>query len=171
MKTLSKNILSLVVLTALGLSNSHVFAEGGKISGVGTLNYTKQEAMPVTEAEGNLLLLGELQGINKNTSGNDYMNGANVTNREIVQLYQGNGPHSGYCTLSKDGNTATALWKGDVTTVMASDGTPQTSFKGTWKYVAGTGKLDGIKGQGEYNGHFTSKTSYTVSWSGDYAVK
>lgn len=171
MKTLSNNILSLVILSAFGLSSNQVFAEGGKISGIGTVSYTKQEALPVNEANGNLLLLGELHGSNKNTGSKDYMDGADVTNREIVQLFQGNGSHSGYYTLSKDGNTATALWKGEVTTVMASDGTPQTSFKGTWNYVAGTGKLDGIKGQGEYHGHFISKTSYAVTWSGDYDLK
>ena len=53
MKTLSNNILSIVVLSAFGLSSSQVFAEGGKISGIGTVSYTKQEALPVNEANGN----------------------------------------------------------------------------------------------------------------------
>ena len=99
------------------------------------------------------------------------MSGADVTNREIGQLFQGNGPHSGYYTMSKDGNTTTALWKGDVTTVLAADGTPQTSFKGTWEYVAGTGKYNGIQGKGKYSGYFTSKTSYNVDWNGEYSLK
>lgn len=171
MKTLSNKIVSFLAMTAFAFMSVQGYAAGGKISGSGLLTYTKQEALPITEANGNILLLGELHGINKNTGTTNYMEGADVVNREIVQLFQGNGPHSGYFTLSKDGNTVTALWKGEVTTVMASDGTPQTSFKGTWQYVAGSGKFDGIKGHGEYHGHFTAKTSYAVDWSGEYALK
>ena len=171
MKTLSNRIVSFLAMTAFALMSVQAYAAGGKISGSGLLTYTKQEALPIAEASGNILLLGELHGINKNTGTTDYMEGADVMNGEIVQLFQGNGPHSGYCTLSKDGNTVTALWKGQVTTTMASDGTPQTSFKGTWQYVAGTGKFNGIKGNGEYHGHFTAKTSYEVDWSGEYELK
>ncbi len=171
MKILSNYLLSFVALSACALTSGQAIAEGGKISGSGTLSYTKQEALPVAEANGHLLLLGELRGSNKNTDNKDFMDGAEVTNREIAQLFQGNGPQSGYYTLSKDGNTTVALWKGEVTTVMAADGTPQTSFNGTWDYVAGTGKYDGIKGKGEYHGHFTSKTSYAVDWSGEYSLK
>jgi hypothetical protein len=78
---------------------------------------------------------------------------AKVDNREIGQLFQGNGPHTGYYTMSKDGNSLTALWKGDVTSVLAADCSPRTSFKGTW----------------EYHGNFTSKTTYSVGWIGEYS--
>ena len=69
-----------------------------------------------------MLVNGELTGVNKNTGSTDYMSDAKVDNREIGQLFQGNGPHTGYYTMSKDGNSTTALWKGDVTTVLAEDG-------------------------------------------------
>ncbi|MGB2832373.1 MAG: hypothetical protein WBC07_05440 [Methylotenera sp.] len=171
MKTVSNNFLSLVVLSIFTCAGGQAYAEGGKISGSAALSYSKQDASPAPSAEGHMLVFGELTGSNKNTGGTDYMSGADVTNREIGQLFQGNGPHSGYYTMSKDGNTTTALWKGDVTTVLAADGTPQTSFKGTWEYVAGTGKYNGIQGKGKYSGYFTSKTSYNVDWNGEYSLK
>jgi hypothetical protein len=46
------------------------------------------------------------------------------------------------------------------------DGQPMTSFSGTWKKLSGTGKYEGIQGQGTYSGHFTSQTEYVVDWRG-----
>lgn len=171
MKTLSNNIISFAIMSVCVVSSGQASAEGGKVSGSASLTYTKQEASLVPSAGGHMLVFGELTGHNKNTGSSDYMSGANADNREIGQLFQGNGPHAGYYTMSKDGNSTTALWKGDVATVMAADGTPQTSFKGTWEYVAGTGKYNGIQGKGKYNGYFTSKTTYNVDWNGEYSLK
>lgn len=169
MKTLT-NKLFISALTAYAFSSGIAFAEGGKISGSAALSYTKQEASLASVADGHMLVFGELTGVNKNTDGSGYMSDAEVTNREIGQLFQGNGPHSGYYTMSKDGNTTTALWKGEVTTVM-KDNMPNTSFKGTWEYVNGTGKFAGIKGKGKYSGYFTSKTTYNVDWDGEFSLK
>jgi hypothetical protein len=171
MKTLSNQVMSFAVASVLAFSSGLAMAEGGKISGTASLSYTKQEASLAPSAAGYMLVNGELTGTNKNTGNTDYMSDAKVDNREIGQLFQGNGPHTGYYTMSKDGNSATALWKGDVTTLLAEDGSPRTSFKGTWEYVAGTGKYNGLKGNGEYHGNFTSKTTYNVDWSGEYSLK
>lgn len=170
MKTSFRLIVPIAALAACSIFSGVAMAEGGNISGSITLSYTKQEALPVAEAPGHMVLLGEVKGANKNTGSTDYMDGAEVTNREIGRLFQGNGTHSGYITLGKNGNSSIALWSGEVTTVMPPEGQPQTSFKGNWEYVAGTGKYDGIRGKGEYRGHFTSQTSYVVEWSGEYSV-
>lgn len=162
--------IALSIATAGCLTAPIAQADGGKIAGTMSLNYSKQEALPVAEAPGNVLILGELRGSNKSTNGNAYMDGAEVTNREIVRLFQGNGPNSGYITLSKDGNAAVAQWNGMVSTVLSPDGQPQTSFTGSWQYVAGSGKYAGIQGSGEFHGNFTSQTSYDVSWSGEYSL-
>lgn len=171
MKTRSNQAVSFAVASILAFSGGLAMAEGGKISGSVSLSYSKQEASLAPSAAGYMLVNGELTGVNKNTGSTDYMADAKVDNREIGQLFQGNGPHTGYYTMSKDGNATTALWKGDVTTVLAEDGSPRTSFKGTWEYVAGTGKYNGLKGSGEYHGYFTSKTTYNVDWSGEYSLK
>lgn len=171
MKNATNTIISLGVLSAFTFFGNQAMADGGKISGSAALSYAKQEASLAPSADGHMLVFGELTGANKNTGNADYMSNADVTNREIGQLFQGNGPHSGYYTMSKDGNTTTALWRGDVSTILAEDGSPRTSFKGTWEYVNGTGKFAGIKGKGKYTGYFTSKTTYTVDWDGEYSLK
>jgi hypothetical protein len=56
-----------------------------------------------------------------------------------------------------------------VSTTLAPDKTPHTTFAGTWTYVSGTGKYQGIRGGGTYQGHFSSPTEYTIEWKGEYA--
>ena len=51
---------------------------------------------------------------------------------------------------------------GKVTTTLSPDKTPITTFQGTWNKVKGTGRYQGITGSGNYKGHFTSQTEYTV---------
>src|SRR4030066_392580 len=48
-------------------------------------------------------------------------------------------------------------------------GQPQTTFKGNFTYIAGTGQYKNIEGSGQYTGAFTSPTSYTVEWEGKYS--
>lgn len=170
MKTRSKNMKGLFLI-GLVLVFGQAYAEGGKVAGSASLSYNKQEASLPSSANGHMLVFGELTGTNKNMDGSGYMDGAAVDNREVGQLFQGNGPHTGYYTMTKGTDSTTALWKGQVTTVLAEDGSPRTSFKGTWEYVNGAGKYAGIKGAGNYSGYFTSKTTYNVDWNGEYSVK
>jgi hypothetical protein len=170
MRTHNKNLKGALVIGLL-LAYGLAYAEGGKVAGSASLSYNKQEASVPPSANGQMLVFGELSGTNKNTDGSGYMDNAVVDNREIGQLFQGNGPHTGYYTMTKGADSTTALWKGQVTTILAEDGSPRTSFKGTWEYVSGAGKYTGIKGTGNYSGHFTSKTTYNVDWNGEYSVK
>lgn len=170
MKSHGKNLRGWLVI-CFALACGQALAEGSKVAGSATLSYNKQEASLPPSANGHMLVFGELTGTNKGTDGSGYMDGAAVDNREIGQLFQGNGPHAGYYTMTKGGDSTTALWKGQVTTVLAEDGSPRTSFKGTWEYVSGIGKYAGIKGAGQYSGYFTSKTTYNVDWNGEYSIK
>ncbi len=170
MKTHNKNLKRWLVI-GFALACSQAYAEGGKIAGSASLSYNKQEASMPPSANGHMLVFGELTGTNKSTDGSGYMDNAVVDNRENGQLFQGNGPHTGYYSMTKGADSTTALWKGQVTTVLAEDGSPRTSFKGTWEYVNGAGKYAGIKGTGNYSGYFTSKTTYIVDWNGEYSVK
>ena len=68
----------------------NVHAETQQISGTTTGGYTKQQPVPIANADGNLLIMSEYHGTNKSTSGNGYMDGASVINQEIAQLFQGN---------------------------------------------------------------------------------
>jgi len=46
------------------------------------------------------------------------------------------------------------------------DGHPNTTMKGDYILVEGTGALSGIKGKGTYSGYFTSPDKFHVSWEG-----
>ena len=160
-------IVSTLTATVLACTAINVYAE--PVSGTAALTYTQQQPTPIANADGNVLLAGEVHGKNKSTGGNSFMDGATVTNQEIAQLNQGNGIHAGYFTQVTDAGSTIAKWDGKVTTVM-KDGNPMTSFKGKWDYVSGTGKYAGIKGSGDYNGYFTAKDSYVVEWKGDSSI-
>jgi hypothetical protein len=141
------------------------------ISGVFSLKYSQQHALPVADAAGPVLLLNEAKGTNRNTGKFDYMDGAEVINREIADLTQGNGPHQGYITEIQGADTAVTRWQGKVVTTLGSDQKPTTRFAGTWTKVSGTGKYKGVVGNGTYQGRMLSPTEYTVEWSGVIELK
>ena len=62
-------------------------------------------------------------------------------------------------------------WEHQLTTVMTEEGTPSTTFEGTFTYTGGMGKYENIKGGGTYKGMFTSKTEYVVDWMGEYSLE
>jgi hypothetical protein len=153
-----------------GLLASAPAPERMPISNVFSLNYTQQHALPVSNAAGPVLLLTQSIGTNRNTGKSDYMAGAEVVNREIAELTQGNGPHQGYITEIKGADTAVTRWQGHVTTTLGPDQKPATRFEGTWTKVSGTGKYDGVAGNGTYTGRMLSPTEYAVEWSGEIVL-
>jgi hypothetical protein len=160
---MSRSTLALMAASSLVMSVS-VYA--APISGAITLKVTKQEVLPVTSQSGDMLMLVETHGTNKSTN---WMDDAQVVNKEIDFLLQGNGPQHGYITFAKGDDTVDVKWNGVVSTAMAN-GQPQISFHGTWEQLKGTGKYQGIRGKGSYKGHFISQTEYVVDWVGHSSV-
>ena len=158
-----KSTLGLLSAGLLAISVP-VYAEA--ISGAMALTVTKQEVLPVTAQSGDLLMLVETHGTNKSSN---WMDDAQVVNKEIDFLLQGNGPQHGYITFAKGDDTVDVKWSGIVSTVMAN-GQPQISFHGTWEQLKGTGKYQGIQGKGSYTGHYISQTEYVVDWVGNSSV-
>jgi hypothetical protein len=137
------------------------------ISGRAELQYSKREVVDVPDREGHMLALGEVRGINQNTSTNDFFVDASAVNVETADLIQGNGSHQGYYTMRNGGDAVTAKWHGTVTTVLGSNQQPQTLFNGTWEYTQGTGRYSGIQGSGVYEGEFLAQDRYLVRWQGE----
>jgi len=160
---ISRSTLALLAAGSL-VTSVPVYAEA--ISGAITLKVTKQEVLPVTAQSGDMLMLVETHGTNKSTN---WMDDAQVVNKEIDFLLQGNGPQHGYITFAKGDDTVDVKWSGIVSTAMAN-GQPQISFRGTWEQLKGTGKYQGIRGKGSYKGHFISQTAYVVDWVGHSSV-
>lgn len=158
--------LSLLLVVTTGAAPSGVRVT---VSGSSTLTYTHQQSVEVADGPGHVLMVGEAKGANVNTGATDYMQDGQVTNVDMGDLVQGNGTHQGYFTISAKGGSATSRWSGKVSTTLAADKTPRTSFSGTWTYVTATGKYEGIHGGGTYQGHFNSPSEYTVEWKGEYS--
>ncbi|HEY7634497.1 MAG TPA: hypothetical protein VH763_03070 [Gemmatimonadales bacterium] len=142
-----------------------------QISGVFTMKVAQQHALPVGDQTGPILLLTQSAGTNRSTGSSEYMDGAQVINREIADLTQGNGPHQGYVTQIKGADTSVTRWQGKVTTTLGSDQKPATSVEGTWTKVSGTGKYQGVTGAGKYKGRMLSQSEYTIEWSGEIVTQ
>jgi len=125
--------------------------------------YVKREALPVPDQEGHVLLQTESSGTSSNPGG--LIDGFATTVYEIADLRQGNGLHQGYVIYKKGSDQQVVKWEGTVTTTM-KDGKPNTSMKGNYVLVGGTGALAGIEGQGTYAGYFTAEDKYHIDWEG-----
>ena len=161
--------LGLPAITAATLGNESL-GEPLQISGVFSLKVSQQQALPVASPADPVLLLTQASGSNRNTGKSAYMDGAQVTSREIADLTQGNGPHQGYITEILGADTSVARWQGKVTTTLGPDQKPVTRFEGSWSKIKGTGQYEGVTGAGSYQGRMTSPTEYTIEWSGEIST-
>ena len=72
------------------------------------------------------------------------------------------GKSQGYLlTTFEDGSTATAQWQGQ----SKLDG-KVTVWSGTWAYLGGTGKYEGVKGEGIYQGRRYGNGMSVIDWEG-----
>lgn len=163
------NLFRWVVFVALlGLSGAAAAADTTKISGTVTAKNVREDVLPVSAPEGNLFLLEEFQGTNKNTGKTDFLEGATVDDKSVTALMHGNGPQHGYITFTVGNDQLEAKWDGTAKTVVAKDGQHQVSFSGKWEGVKGAGRYASARGHGTYTGHFTSPTEYILFWRGEY---
>lgn len=159
-ESLAQSLLSAGLGAAMLAFGTLAYADN--ISGSFNVKVAKQEVLPLSAQGGDMLMLAESHGTNKSTN---WMDGAQVVNKEVAALLQGSGPQHGYLTFTKGNDQVEVKWSGYVSTVMAK-GQPQISFQGTWEQLKGTGKYQGIQGQGTYGGHYISQTDYVVNWVG-----
>lgn len=165
-----RGMLGLVALPAVigAFSMTRLSPVGGnvKIAGTFTMRYVTQEKLSIPDGAGHVLLLTDARGTNRNSGPGDFMAGAQVAIREILDLAQGNGSSQGYVTLWQGADSTVVKINGKVTTTMSPDGSPRTTFTGSWTEVRGTGQYAGIQGGGTYRGAFSSPTDFTVDWTG-----
>lgn len=130
-------------------------------SGSFNMHYTKNSPIPVGDQPGHIVYLGEASGTAKG-GGKD---GSQVQNQDYVDIINGNGEHQGYLTATKRDGKEIVKWAGKVHTTMAKNGTPNTSFRGNYVVVQGTGWFEPRLGKhGAYKGYFTSPTDYVINW-------
>jgi hypothetical protein len=134
---------------------------GSPETGNFSMQYTKNNPIPIGDQEGHIIYLGEAKG----TAEGGSKDGSKVLNRDYVDITNGNGIHQGYASFTKGASLEIVKWSGKVNTVMNKDGTPNTTFGGKFKTVHGTGRFeDNVGKSGSYTGYFTSPTNYVVEW-------
>jgi hypothetical protein len=75
---------------------------------------------------------------------------ATHTNPAIFDLINGSGPHQGYVVHHfDDGSTSIERYRGEAR--LSADG-KRTVVEGTFECVGGTGRFEGLKGEGTYRG-------------------
>jgi hypothetical protein len=156
--------LSLLALAVVAWSPG---ADSARVAGEFTGSVVQHDTVGLGDAPGHLLALNQAKGTNRSTGATEYMDGADIVNSELADLSQGTGIHQGYVVMAKGPDSAFTRWSGRVTTRLAADKTPITTFEGSWTKLRGTGRYTGIKGTGQYKGHMTSPTDYVVQWSGE----
>jgi hypothetical protein len=142
-----------------------------KISGKMTLAATMQERADIGDPEGHVVSLSVFEGSNVNTGTNKFMDGAYVANTASSDYIKGSGPHQTYVKMSANGDAAFAKCVGETKTVLTDDGTPVSTFEGSFTYVGGTGAYKNIHGGGTYKGTFIAKNVYVATWEGEYFIE
>lgn len=160
---LVRAIVILAALTAAGMVTTTAVAKEIRDEGSFEATYVKREALPVPDQEGHVLLQTESSGTSSNPGG--LIDGFATTVYEIADLRKGNGLHQGYVIYKEGSDQQVVKWEGTVTTTM-KDGKPNTSMKGKYVLVGGTGALAGIEGEGTYAGYFTAEDKYHIDWEG-----
>ena len=159
-----------VILACVLLAGSLYAEPMTKVAGKMTMEITEVDSLAIADTEGHHMFLQVYEGTNANTGDNEFLAGATIHNISFSDMVQGNGFHQGYCEFTKDGGTTFAKWKGKITTTLAADSTMITSFEGEFSFISGTGKFESIQGGGTYTGGFTSKTTLTADWEGEYTL-
>jgi len=82
---------------------------------------------------------------------------------DLIEL---NGMQRGYFTNQhRDGDRDCGTFEGKITTTGA-----QMAVEGTWKFTGGTGKYEGLTGNGTFKGRMTAPGAFEDTWEGHYQL-
>ena len=112
-----------------------------------------------------------MEGINVSTGKKKFMDGAKVVAVEFGDYVEGNGPNLGYGKMTLNGDVV--FWKseGKSITTLSPDGTPITTFEGTYTVIKGAGQYENIQGSGTFKGKLISATKAIYEWEGESFIK
>lgn len=158
----SQTLFVSMMTAAFFMSSAPNVYAGSPCEGSSNMTAEQQHVLPVTEADGHILMLSQDSGPMKSVG---MIGNGTATDRGMNRLFQGNGEGQGYHTLKTDEGTVVVQWLGTVKTTLKDD-RPNTTFEGNWEIIKGSGKFQDSKGQGSYNGYFTSETTRVVNWKG-----
>jgi len=162
MKTIFKSLVfAVAIIFALGFVSSAAWAE--EMNGIIDSYVTKVETIPLADAEGHMLMLGERRGVANFDDGKV----AAYHTCYICDVSNGMGPCEGYSELTfMDKSQAFSKWK---LTVGIPEGKKMPALEGTGTWTKGTGAYEGIEGDFSFSGYYI--TPYNEVTKGDQVVK
>ncbi|MBA3343714.1 MAG: hypothetical protein H0T44_00230 [Gemmatimonadales bacterium] len=156
-------LVSLMLLPTIGYGPS----TGTSLDVAGSIALTASITPALgKDAAGRAAFIGKSKGTNQSTGAAEFMNGAEIVTADTANLVDGTGPHQGSITMSKGADKVVYAWKGQVTTKLAADKKPNSTFEGTWNTLNGSGAYAGVSGRGTYQGRFSSATASVIEWEG-----
>jgi hypothetical protein len=126
MTKLAQSFVVLAAIALAGLGSTGALADKIKDTGGYDAAFSKRDALSIPGQEGHELVLAEANGTA--TSPGRQLDGFSVSEREIADLIQGNGPQQGYVIFSKSSDQQTVRFEGNVTTTL-KDGQPNTTMR------------------------------------------
>ena len=132
---------------------------------------TKVELIAVPDVEGHVVLVYERRGVAIFDNGET----AAYHTRGTADSIKGQGSYHGYSNfLYKDGSTTMSEYTGKMT---LAPGEKLPSLKGEGKYIKGTGRFEGIKGEASFTGKYVApytkdktKGENVVDVTGNYTL-
>jgi len=120
----------------------------------------------VADVEGHAIILVEAKGI----IFDEKWGAAMADESGICDYIKGAGPNEGYDVYTfSDGSTIVGRWKGSATA--GSVGLLKSAGgEGTWSYVKGTGKFEGIQGGGTYKYWVLGPGRWYAEREGEYTI-
>ena len=120
--------------------------------------------VPVGDQDDHQMLLAQVQGSQASPDPN--WDGATITYSALLDLVAGAGTQRGYfVNVRPDGDRDWGTFEGAITTVGE-----ELRCEGTWKIVGGSGRFEGIVGNGTFSMRMPSPEAVETAWDGVYEV-
>ncbi len=135
-----------------------------KATGTCTGSVSSQSAVAVPDETLHAFVIGTVIGNHK--SDDEAWNGAKMIYSGMLELRDGKGRETGYLRNEyRNGDTSLGRYEADVTISGM-----ETTIKGTWTLTSGTGRFEGVKGGGTFEGRMPNPMTIHMKWSGDYEL-
>lgn len=138
------SIWGICIAVCLLMSLSQAVAETGKSRLV--IRLSKTEVLQVPDVPGHAIGMVEQKGLNFHENGEV----GTYSGWVLLDYTNGSGTHEGYgVTTFEDGSTQITRSEGST---KATKGGKISVFEGTFTFIGGTGRYEGITGKGSYTG-------------------
>lgn len=137
-------LLSILLIAAcLLLFSMPAIAKTEKVKGRNVSQITKMHVIKVGDVDGHIIAVYERRGLAFFVDGEV----GTYLNRAMFDMTKGKGTAQGYVTHTfEDGSTTNSTWQG---TIAPREGKRLTA-EGTFKYIGGSGRFEGIEGGGSW---------------------